>query len=109
MIAKILVSENQPRFKYLTIDGMVSGTGIRDDKEYIDPESLRLSSKLVKRLKVWHESYQTEFYKGYENESLTRCLDREGIEISKAVTKEYKECKVEYLSDSTFKKTLVSR
>lgn len=103
------MNENQPKFKYLTVDGMVSGTGIRDDRKYIDPDSLRLSSELVKRLKVWHESYQTEFYKGYENESLTRSLDKEGIEISKAVIKEYGECKVEYLSDSTLKKTLVSR
>ena len=88
---------------------MVSGTGIRDDKEYLDPESLGLSGDLVNRLKVWHESYRNEFFKGFEDKSLIHKLDEEGIEISKAVINEYRDCKVAYLSDFNLEKTLLSK
>ena len=41
--------------RYLVIDGILGGTGIRNQHEggYIDPEQLLLSDQLLARLKEW--------------------------------------------------------
>jgi len=86
---------------------MVSGTGIRDQYDedvYIAPESLGISSDLLEKLSRWHMKYKKEFYTGYNNEVLVQELDKEGIEISKAIKKELEECKVSYFSDAKLSK-----
>ncbi len=46
--------------KYLTVDGMLSGTGIRDsvDGGYLSPKALGLSMHLTEKLARWLERYE---------------------------------------------------
>jgi hypothetical protein len=47
--------------RYLTIDGMLSGTGIRDSLAggYLDLEEVGLSLELVQRIQKWVIEYET--------------------------------------------------
>ena len=89
-------------YRYLTVDGMISGTGIRDQYEgkYIDPKLLDISAELVGKLNNWHERYKQEFYNNYADKIKVQQLDKEGIEISKDVSNELENCKVSYFSDA---------
>ena len=91
--------------RYLVVDGMVSGTGIRIQYEnnYIEPEILKISNNLVEKLNSWHEKYKREFYKGYADASEIHQLDKEGAEIAKRISAEIENCKVSYFSDANLK------
>lgn len=84
---------------------MVSGTGIRNqyESEYIEPKLLGISDSLIEKLKRWHESYKQEFYNGYSDRIKVQQLDKEGVEISKDISKELENCKVSYFSDADLK------
>ena len=45
--------------RYLVIDGMLNGTGIRDYYEggYVEPQELNLSLELKERLEAWLSRY----------------------------------------------------
>jgi hypothetical protein len=96
-------------YKYLILDVIVSGTGIRDqyEDEYIDPESLGISSTLLEKLNHWLSRYKEEFYNGYNNKILIQELDNEGVEISKDIKNELVECKISYFSDANLSKHLI--
>lgn len=92
--------------RYLVVDGMLHGTGIRDHYEggYIEPESLGISSTLIEKLNKWLKKYEEEHYDGYNNKVLIQELDKEGIEISKAIKDELGECKISYFSSANLSK-----
>lgn len=92
-------------FRYLVVDGMVSGTGIRVEyeSEYIEPELLRISADLTVKLNNWHERYKQEFYKSYADTIKVQHLDKEGAEIAEAISNETEDCKVSYFSDADLK------
>lgn len=97
-------------FRYLIVDGMVSGTGIRnlnEEIQYIKPESLGISSELIEKLNTWHSKYKEQFYQNYADENVVCALDLEGIEISKAILNELKNCKLSYFSDAKLTKHIV--
>jgi len=89
-------------YRYLVVDAMVSGTGIRDqyNSNYLDLESLGLSSVLISKLRKWHTKYKEQFYKNYKDKIAIQRLDEEGIEISKIIISELEDCKVSYFSDA---------
>ena len=86
--------------KYLIIDGMVSGSGIRDSVEggYLRPEDLGLSTTLKHKITCWLECYEDAHYAGYKDEGIVAKLDAEGMEICSLVSSEVGESKVEYYS-----------
>ena len=86
---------------YLVVDGMLSGTGIRDGANggYLDPSD-SLSLELLRRLANWLAEYEKEHYRGYKNESLTQRLDQEGKEIAIAIRQEISDVKIAYWSDA---------
>jgi hypothetical protein len=88
--------------RYLIVDGMISGTGIRGEYEgeYIDPKLLKISLELIGKLNNWHERYKQEFYNNYADETKVQQLDKEGVEISRDVSNEIENCKVSYFSDA---------
>lgn len=88
--------------KYLVIDAVLGGTGIRDKHEggYIAPESLGLSYNVLKRLKEWLLKYENEHYKGFENNNNIDILDGEGKEIAFTIKSELGDVKMEYFSDA---------
>ena len=96
--------------KYLTIDGMLSGTGIRDSVNggYINPKDLGISCHLVEKISKWLREYKKAHYMQYNNKEHTDELDDEGILICCLIRKEIPNSKVEYYSDARMEVTLHS-
>lgn len=92
--------------KYLTVDGMMSGTGIRDtvDGGYISPEELGLSTELCKKISKWVCRYERAHIAGYRDGLEVAELDKEGVEIRRLVQSEQAERKVVYFSAADMKK-----
>lgn len=92
--------------KYLTIDGMLSGTGIRDTLEggYITPESLGLHIETVIKIEKWLEKYEEQHYNGFSNKAINDSLDEEGKIIARIIKEQFPDCKIEYFSDAYMKK-----
>jgi hypothetical protein len=88
--------------KYLTVDGMLSGTGIRDTVEggYIRPESLGLPPEIIIRINEWLKKYEEQHYMGFINGEANQKLDGEGIAIARMIQEQIPDCKVEYFSDA---------
>jgi hypothetical protein len=86
--------------RYLTVDGMLSGTGLRDSVAggYLEPLQLGLSDVLVERIGRWLAEYENGHYAGFEDRAETEALDKEGISISVEVQRELPQSKVEYYS-----------
>ncbi len=55
--------------KYLTVDGLLSGTGIRNSIEggYIDPRALGISRDLVSRIEGWLRLYEEAHFDGFSD------------------------------------------
>ena len=88
--------------KYIIIDALLNGTGIRDKYkgEYIDPRSLGLSDATIIRLNDWLSEYWEEHYNGYIDGTIIDTLDQECRRIAIRIQKELPEMKVEYFSDA---------
>jgi hypothetical protein len=85
---------------YLTIDGMLSGTGIRDSVVggYLDPNQLALSQCLVSQILSWLARYEEGHYAGFSDTPEVAKLDAEGIAIAQQIQRELPGAKVEYYS-----------
>ena len=68
---------------YLTVDGMLSGTGIRDSIEggYLDPCEFGLPGEVIDKISLWLKEYENAHYLQYEDKDQVAKLDSEGIEI----------------------------
>ena len=88
--------------KYIVIDALLNGTGIRDKYEggYIEPCSLGLSSATIIRLNDWLSEYRKEHDNGYIDSAIIDMLDQKGLEIAMRIKKELPEMNVEYFSDA---------
>ena len=95
--------------KYLIVDGMLPGTGIRDSVEgvYLAPEALGLLFELRSKLSNWLSRYEDEHYAQYEDRTVVADLDSEGMEICKLLKLEMPDIKVEYFSTAEMKRCLV--
>jgi hypothetical protein len=96
--------------KYLVIDAMFSGTGIRDyyNGNYIEPESLHLSDMTINKLRDWLSQYISEHHKGYINDKAIDELDREGKEIALRIMRELVDVRIHYYSDARMTEEMVS-
>lgn len=94
--------------KYLVIDGMLHGTGIRDKNEggYIKLDTLNLPDALKVKIKSWLQKYEEEHYNGYSNAENVQELDSVGIEIAKQI-QSIMDSKVTYFSSATMKEQQV--
>ena len=92
--------------RYLTVDGMLSGTGIRDSLtgKYLDPSEVGFPSELVRRIEKWIIDYETAHYSQFNDEAENQRLDQEGIEIARQAQSQLPEMKVEYFSNADLKK-----
>lgn len=93
-------------YRYLVIDGNLSGTGIRDYYEggYIEPSALMLSQDTVQRLQVWLAGYGNEHYNGFSNKEKVQELDSEGKKIAMLIRNELRDSKIQYCSAATLRK-----
>lgn len=96
--------------KYLIIDGMVSGTGVRDvvNGGYLSTDTLGISEELSEKIKVWQNEYEDEHYNSYSNVGNVRRLDELGISIAKQLQLELPESKIEYYSSANCTKIMLS-
>ncbi|MCB2154253.1 hypothetical protein KQI84_05160 [bacterium] len=87
---------------YLTIDGMSSGTGIRDSvtSEYLEPEALHLSDAVRGRLEHWLGEYRELHMRNYADAGERDRLDEEGLAIARIIKGEIPGSKVNYFSDA---------
>jgi hypothetical protein len=92
--------------RYLTIDGMLSGTGIRNSVEggYIEPTDLGLSETLIQQIGSWRRKYETAHYQAYVDEEQLRDLDDEGLKIATALRDEVPDAKVDYYSNALMRR-----
>jgi len=89
--------------RYLTVDGMLSGTGIRDPVEggYVDPRELGLSEGLKSQIRLWLARYADAHFTQFEDSQIVAALDAEGFVIAKQLRDELPEkSKVVYFSNA---------
>lgn len=94
--------------QHLTIDGMLSGTGVRDTNVggYIDPKELGLTVDLVEKITAWVEKYEDAHYAQFEDSQQNELLDAEGIEIRNQVKTQFPRAKVSYFSSAKMEKII---
>jgi hypothetical protein len=85
---------------YLTVDGMLSGTGIRGSVAggYLEPTQLDLSQSLASQITSWLAQYEDGHYAGFGDTVEVAKLDAEGIRIAQQIQRELPQTKVEYYS-----------
>jgi hypothetical protein len=89
----------------LLVDGMLSGTGIRDAANggYLEPHEIGLSDVLARRISMWLSAYEDAHFHQYNDQAKNEALDREGIEIAQAVRAELPTDKVGYFSNANMR------
>ena len=94
--------------RYLTIDGMLSGTGVRDSVAggYLDPKEIGLGPELVQRIERWVIEYETAHYRQFNDDTENQRLDQEGIEIARQAREQLPGMKVEYFSNARMQKII---
>ena len=82
------------------IDGMLSGTGLRDaiNGGYLRPEELGLSSLLVTSIADWQRRYEDAHFAGFPESAVAR-LDGEGLALLSRVQAELPAKAVGYFSN----------
>ncbi len=97
-------------FRYLIVDGMFHGTGLRDGAEggFIDQSVLDLPNEFLLRLNSWLGRYESEHLNGFTNLEAVRGLDETGFKIASTLAKLLPESKITYCSAATMKKTIIT-
>ena len=92
--------------RHLIIDGMLSGTGVRDGAAggYLDLKNVGLSADLTKRIASWLVAYESAHYSQFGDKAANDWLDQEGIAIAMSVRKEQPGVRVEYFSNAQMRK-----
>lgn len=90
---------------HLIVDGMLSGTGIRDGDNggYIEPSEIGVSSGLSVRISEWLERYENAHFFQFENVTEKEFLDKQGLEIARSLMTEVPKFKVTYFSNADLK------
>lgn len=91
---------------YLTVDGMLSGTGIRNSVAggYIDPSKLGISRGLIEKINQWLIRYERSHYNQFTDKNENKILDQEGLKITKQLQNELPGSKIEYYSSAELRK-----
>ena len=93
----------------LLIDGMISGTGVRDalNGGYFELIDLNLSKSTQDRIEMWCAQYRSSNFTGYAPDRVKE-LDREGLAIAEIVSQELPQADVGYFSDALMKRLTVA-
>ena len=89
----------------LVVDGMLSGTGVRDGNEggYLTLSDLNLTSELVSRIQEWLKHYEQAHYHQFGERNEVVLLDSEGVSIARALKDELPTANVSYFSNAHMK------
>lgn len=84
----------------LAIDGMLSGTGIRDLERggYVDPSALGLPRDLSEMIAQWVERYADQHYNQFKDLTAVESLDAEGLRLAGLVRAALPSSEVRYYS-----------
>lgn len=84
----------------LYIDGMLSGTGLRDAVEggYVKPEGLGISGEIVAALVAWQRRYEDAHFASYPAAVVSE-LDAEGLVLRDRIQSELPDRVVGYFSN----------
>ena len=88
----------------LVLDGMLSGTGVRDGVNggYVELSPLGLSASLVSDISAWRQRYESCHFDGFP-ETVTE-LDMEGLALAARVDAELPWKSVGYYSNGLMKR-----
>lgn len=91
----------------LLVDGMLSGTGIRDAKNggYIKLSELKISQSLLADLTTWQAGYEHIHVHGFPPERV-EAADREGLAFAARLQEELPNLSVGYFSHGHTKRLL---
>lgn len=94
---------------HLIVDGMLSGTGIRDSVNggYLSTKELGLSAELICRLSGWLARYEDAHYEQFEDRRAVTTLDREGVDLARMLQRELPSSRVEYFSSAELRRVPV--
>ncbi|WP_093293535.1 hypothetical protein [Sphingomonas sp. NFR04] len=84
----------------LLIDGMLSGTGVRDAVEggYLHPEAIGLSTSLIADVADWQRRYEDAHFAGFPGDAVAN-LDEEGLALRLKMQAELPDKTVGYFSN----------
>jgi hypothetical protein len=87
---------------YFIVDGMLSGTGIRDgiNGGYLDPRELGLSPDLCSRISRWLLRYENAHYYQFRDKDENVSLDAEGINIAGVLKASLPAARISYYSNA---------
>ena len=91
------------------IDGMLSGTGVRDGIAggYLDLSELGISGELGDRLSRWVAEYENAHYYQFNDAAKNDDLDKEGVAIARQVQQEVSGITVQYFSNARLRKLAI--
>jgi len=84
----------------LLIDGMLSGTGVRDAIAggYVAPDTIGLSAQLVADLADWQRRYEDAHFAGFPANAVA-ALDEEGLALASRAQSELSDKSIGYFSN----------
>lgn len=87
------------------VDGMVSGTGVRDAVAggYLTLTTLPISLSLQADIEQWQSRYRDAHHVGFADDETVTPLDADGLTLAKRLASELPETKVGYFSDARAK------
>lgn len=88
----------------LVIDGMLSGTGVRDavDGGYVGLAETGLSSLLVRDIARWQQEYEEAHFAGFPDD-IVAALDKQGIDLAVRAEDELPSKSIGYYSNGRMK------
>lgn len=86
--------------RYLIVDGMLSGTGVRDAMGggYVVLAELGLSPNVVETISSWLARYETAHYRQFNDPHEVEALDHIGLELCDRLAAELPGNKIGYFS-----------
>jgi len=92
--------------RYLLVDGMLSGTGVRDaiGGEYVDLAELGLLPNVVQLITGWLTRYQAAHCRQFDDPREVQTLDEIGLELCGRLAQELPGSKIGYFSAARMEK-----
>ncbi|MFC3441963.1 hypothetical protein ACFOKF_12370 [Sphingobium rhizovicinum] len=87
------------------VDGMASGTGVRDAVAggYLTLTTLPLTPSLLADIEQWRSHYRKAHHVGFIDNQVVTLLDADGLELAERLASELPGTKVGYFSDARAK------
>lgn len=95
--------------RYLTVDGMLSGTGVRDavDGGFVELADLDISTPLATDLTAWVRRFESAHYRQFSDAIEVADLESMGMALARRLKSELADAKVRYCSCATLVTTFI--